>query len=259
MAITDCHSMPTDLPAPADPERVPPPPALPARRARVVVIVLLFLASAWLCDRTFVALVDYLGLSNNAGTTYAHFLLRGSNPLLRNLAFHWIPRAVCTWLIAWIALRAIAPESTSCLSVHVSRHHLASLAAGLLGILAWQSLRLTFRLGGVSWHPVHGADTGNFVLIYALRYIPSAFAEEITFRAFLLGGLSVAWSIPVAVLVSLTLFALAHAYGGPILALNSIVLGTIFTVAYLRTRSIGVTTVLHAVNNILYTCLTHGS
>jgi membrane protease YdiL (CAAX protease family) len=86
-------------------------------------------------------------------------------------------------------------------------------------------------------------------LASALSWAALSFVEELTFRGYILQGLTKAWTMPVAVVASSLLFGMVHLIDPnvqPLAILNICVAGLFFAVAYLVTRSLWLPAGIHA-------------
>lgn len=92
-----------------------------------------------------------------------------------------------------------------------------------------------------------GADLGTVLVVVGL--VP--FGEELLFRGVLVGAWSRAGRPVMGVLVSATLFGLAHATVGPRAMVITAILGALLAAAMLLSRSIGAAVLAHALVNAI--------
>jgi membrane protease YdiL (CAAX protease family) len=86
--------------------------------------------------------------------------------------------------------------------------------------------------------------------------LTAGYREEFFFRSYLLGRLEeMSVPLPWAVALSVALFSIGHVYEGVLGLSVAAVLGTLLSLAYLRTRNLHVVAVAHGVYNTLALCL----
>lgn len=104
-------------------------------------------------------------------------------------------------------------------------------------------------------HPIVTPFTSIMAVVGPVLLAP--FLEEIIFRNYILKGMLTTYSSQKAIIASALLFGLAHYY--PHQLVGALPLGLFFGWIYYKTRSVGVTIVLHAVANLtaLFTSYIH--
>ncbi len=86
--------------------------------------------------------------------------------------------------------------------------------------------------------------------------LTAGYREEFFFRSYLLGRLEeMAVPLPYAVALSVALFCVGHLYEGVLGLAVAAVLGTMLSIAYVRTRNIHVVAIAHGLYNTLALCL----
>ncbi|HEY9595595.1 MAG TPA: type II CAAX endopeptidase family protein [Spirochaetia bacterium] len=82
--------------------------------------------------------------------------------------------------------------------------------------------------------------------------LAAGYREEFFFRAYLLGRLAeLDVSLPVASVGSVLLFSLGHVYEGPLAVIVTAAIGALFTVSYVKRRSIHVIALSHGLYNAI--------
>jgi membrane protease YdiL (CAAX protease family) len=175
-----------------------------------------------------------------------------------HLALHSVPKAIVVFVLAWGALRSIGipPRNPLLEGPRPGTMLPWSSAIGFLALYHFAIWRI--GAGPLDRPGFQDVDQLTFVAGYLLRFAPSSFVEEITFRGFVFTALLSKFSMRVAFPVSLLLFATAHAYGGPQLVAHSLVVGGLFTAAYVHTKSIWPGFVLHTVSNLVHAMFEYG-
>ncbi|MHC4974009.1 MAG: CPBP family intramembrane glutamic endopeptidase [Planctomycetota bacterium] len=223
-------------------------------RPRFWGLLIAFLAANFLIARLFGWVVRTLGLENSTRTLYRDVAADGPGPALANLALNWLPQALLVLLACALFLRLLRLDVRAALALRIRRDGAWVLPAGLVLLFLYHLVVRQVR--GVP-APAEGPGLA-FVALYALRFLPSALVEEMVFRGSLFFSLGDRYGAPAGFAVSVLLFGLAHLYGGGWLFVNALILGSVFTLAYRRTRSLGVATLLHAFSNVVYACLHYG-
>lgn len=204
--------------------------------------------------RLFGWVVRTLGLENATRTYYRDVSDAGSGAALANLALNWLPQTLLVLLACRLFLRLVRLDAHTALALRIRRDGAWVLPVGLVLLFLYQLVVRDVR--GV---PAPDAAPGlAFVALYTLRFLPSALVEEMVVRGSLYYSLEQRYGAFVGLVVSVLLFGLAHLYGGWWLCVNAMILGTAFTLAYRRTRSLGVVTLLHLFSNLAYACLNYG-
>jgi membrane protease YdiL (CAAX protease family) len=182
----------------------------------------------------------------------------GPAPAVRNLLLNWVPHVTLTALGCWVFLHFARGMPRTALALRLGRRDAYALPIGIVLLLVYQlMLRMWVQGGPPGDTPAAEATSAAFVALYVLRFLPSALAEEMVFRAGLFGGIATRYGAVLGVTCSLALFGAAHAYGAEWLLINALVLGAGFTAAYAWTRNLVTVTLLHAFSNVVYAYLNY--
>jgi membrane protease YdiL (CAAX protease family) len=215
-----------------------------------------FIATSWALDRLFGHAVSRLGLDNSTRALYSHFLSGAWCPIVGNIVLHWLPKAAAITALAWFTLRCAKVPPREALLHRLERRHVM-VVSGALAVLAfyhWVWWRFVLA------HAAEPTDFSvTFVGLYVLRFLPSAWIEEVTFRGVLFRALRDRYSTILAWPVALALFAAAHAYGGPDLIAHSLIIGVVLTGVYQLTGALWPCAVLHTASNLLHAVLEYRS
>jgi membrane protease YdiL (CAAX protease family) len=217
-------------------------------------LLIAFLVANWLITRLFAWVVRALDLSNSTRTLYREVTAFGPGPVVANLTLNWLPQTLLVLITCWLFLRLVRLDVRTAFTLRIRRDGAWVLPVGLLLLFLYQWLVRDVR-GGTAPAAAPGLA---FVVVYTLRFLPSALVEEMVFRGSLFFSLERRYGAVVGFVVSVLLFGLAHLYGGWWLFVNALILGSVFTLAYRRTRSLGVVTLLHVFSNVVYACLNYG-
>ena len=217
-------------------------------------LLVAFLVANLLITRIFGWVVHTLDLNNHTRTLYREITATGPGPALANLALNWLPQALLVLLACRLFLRLVHTDFRTAFALRIRRDGAWVLPAGLLFLFLYHLLVRQAR--GV---PAPAAAPGlAFVALYTLRFLPSALVEEMVFRGSLFSSLEQRYGAAAGFFISVLLFGAAHLYGGGWLFVNALILGSVFTLAYRRTRSLGAVTLLHVFSNVVYACLNYG-
>jgi membrane protease YdiL (CAAX protease family) len=216
-------------------------------------LLIAFLVANLLITRLFGWVVRTLDLNNSTRTLYRDITATGPGPALANLALNWLPQTLLVLLTCWLFLRLVRLDVRAALALRIRRDGAWVLPVGLVLLLLYQLLVRQVR-GGAA--PADGPGLA-FVALYTLRFLPSALVEETVFRGSLFFSLERRYGAAAGFVVSVLLFGLAHLYGGGWLFVNALILGSAFTLAYRKTRSLGAVTLLHLFSNVTYACLNY--
>jgi membrane protease YdiL (CAAX protease family) len=218
-------------------------------------LLIAFLAANLLITRLFGWVVRTLDLNNSTRTLYRDITATGPGPALANLFLNWLPQALLVLLTCWLYLRLVRADFRTAFALRIRRDGAWVLPVGMLLLVLYQLFVRHVVKGDASTHDAPGLA---FVALYTLRFLPSALVEEMVFRGSLFFSLERRYGAAAGFFVSVLLFGAAHLYGGGWLFVNALILGSVFTVAYRRTRSLGAVTLLHLFSNVAYACLNYG-
>ena len=217
--------------------------------ARFWLVLAGFVVASWLLDRLFGQLVSWLGLDNSTRELHAHWSSGAWRPIVENLALHWLPKCAAITALAWVMFRMVglSPRRALFAPLEARRAWVVFGAFTLLGLYHWAR----WRIEGSASTP-RPDPSSTFLGVYLLRFAPSAWVEEVTFRAVLFGAVRARYSLRAAWPVSVALFVAVHSYGGPALVAHALFVGVVLTAVYDRARSLWACAALHAASNLLH-------
>jgi membrane protease YdiL (CAAX protease family) len=197
----------------------------------------------WLLGRGFGLLARLLDADHGARALFRDGAAHGYASIFLNVALQVLPHAAA----------AVGLVALTCAATRIDWR----TALGLRRIRPWWLLAIGLLAVGIYQAWVFPLLPVLFVSLYALRFLPSALAEEAVFRAGFCFLTHRRFGPGIGIALSTALFAGAHASAGPWMVLNAVALGLGFAVVYLRTKSIVPGTILHAFSNLCYACVNY--
>ncbi|MFH1232047.1 MAG: CPBP family intramembrane glutamic endopeptidase [Planctomycetota bacterium] len=214
------------------------------------------IALDWVIGRGFSWLVNIANLNNGTRSYYQTVLVSGINTAILNFLIHWLPQAIILFLVTVFVLARFRIGLSSLFGASIMR----IVRWFIIGSLLFVCYHIVINLVGkrsLAISPDMLESPFKFVGLYIVRFLPSAFAEETVYRGGIFNILNKAYGQNKALVVSVLIFALGHGYGGWWLMANSIILGTMFTVLYLKTKSLLPGIIVHTISNVTYAILNY--
>ena len=217
-----------------------------------------FLLVNLLIARFFEWVVRTLELNNATRTFHREVCEVGFGPAAGNLLLNWLPHTLLVLASCWAFLRLVHLDLRAALAGGIRRSDAWIIPVGALLLTLYQ-LVVRHHAGTGPPPNLAALDWSSIVLIalYTLRFLPSALVEELVFRGSLFAGVEGRYGTATGFVVSVLLLGAAHLYGGRWLFVNAMILGTVFTLVYWKTRSLALTTILHLYSNVAYAYLNY--
>jgi len=226
-------------------------PSLKHSRAKIWFWVIVLLAFDWLIGRGFTCLVNAAHLNNGTRSYYQTVLVSGINTAIFNFLVHWLLQAIILFLATVFVLNRFGIGWRALFGTRFARIVKWAII-GSLFLVGYQILISLCGAWALTISPDALATPLTFVGLYILRFLPSAFAEEVVYRGGIFTILNTAYGRNKAIVISVIIFALGHGYGDWWLMANSIILGIIFTILYSKTKSLLPGIFAHTLNNVIH-------
>lgn len=220
-------------------------------RKKFLVFLGIYIGLVWMIDKMFFFISTKYDLSNSTRTFFSRAISEGYWTTGYSLIINWLPRLFLVFFLTKYFLFLVDQNPSEALVFKTERIGMVLLLSSALFFYQF-FLKYGLFFNQLSFSDLFPNKSILFFFVYFFRFSLSALIEEITFRAGLFYSIKTAYSVHFSFLISIFCFGVSHVYLGPMLAMNSIVLGFFLTVVYHKTHNLFPGTSLHVANNVFH-------
>jgi membrane protease YdiL (CAAX protease family) len=219
--------------------------------------LIFFILFRGLVFKGFQIITSLYSFNNSTRSFYQNYLFGGISPVLHNFFFQGLPQLIIVYILCYFYLKVQKFDYKQALNFKFKVSYLKWIILGLMFVIPYQLFVCYYIKDNTPNSFTFSFNHISIFFLYLLRFFPSAFMEEITFRAGIYHATESNYNVYVGILLSLLMFGVSHLAAGWWPFTNSIILGFLFTSVFMKTRSFLPSAILHTLNNVFYACINY--